>query len=181
VLPLLPPGLPLDEVIPKPRGEALLLGSAHAPGGKPVTAMCVRLAVGQVDKRLRVVGERGWRQGSLPGLGQVSDPEPFTSMPIDWQRAYGGPGHPANPAGCGYTGLFAAARTGCMPNIEYAGAPVSGHATLMAPAGFGPLEREWAPRKGKLGTYDARWLAGEAPGFARDIDWTAFNLAPEDQ
>jgi uncharacterized protein YjbI with pentapeptide repeats len=142
--------------------------------------MCVRLAVGPVDKRLRVVGERGWRY-AWPGLHHVSEPVPFSTMPIDWQRAYGGPDHPANPAGCGYTGVFGAARTGCMPNIEFAAAPVTGHTTRLAPAGFGPIGQEWAPRKGKLGTYDARWLAAEAPGFARDINWTAFNLAPEDQ
>src|SRR5205814_1483990 len=29
--------------------------------------------------------------------------------------------------------------------------------------------------------HDGRWLREDFPGFARDIDWTFFNVAPDDQ
>lgn len=173
----LPAGMALDDVMPKPRGEALVLGRACAPGGKQVTSMCVRLAIGTIDKRLRVTGERGWRHGLLR-LRQVADPAPFSTMPLTWERAHGGPGHAANPLGCGHAARFGGARAGCMPNVEYCD---EAKAARGRAAGFAPLPSDHAPRKGKLGTYDARWLAQEAPGFASDIDWSAFNLAPEDQ
>src|SRR5690606_22852773 len=32
-----------------------------------------------------------------------------------------------------------------------------------------------------LGTYDARWLEHDFPGFARDVDWRVHNVAPDDQ
>lgn len=179
VLPLLPAGIALDEVMPKARAEALLLGRAWAPGGKPVTCMCARMQVGAIDKTLRVVGPRQWRRGML-ARHQVDPPAPFVTMPLDAAHAYGGPGHPGNPLGVGYAGA-GGPRAGAMPNLEVAGAPVDTHARLLTPAGFGPLPSTWAPRAGKYGSYGARWLREEAPGFASDIDWSVFNLAQPDQ
>lgn len=179
VLPLLAPGMALDEVMPKRRGEALLLGSAHAPGAAPLACMCVRMQVGPIDKVLRVVGERSWGYSLRRGY-QVGAARPFTRMALDWSHAYGGAGHPANPGGRGYAGLRGVL-TGAMPNLEYAGTPVRSHWRRLAPAGYGPIAPDCAPRHGKAGSYGARWLASEAPGFASDIDWSVFNRAPRDQ
>jgi uncharacterized protein YjbI with pentapeptide repeats len=179
LLPLLPAGAVLDEVMPKPHGEALVLGGACAPGGVPVPSMCVRLQVGAIDKSLCVSGDREWRYGLMPWY-RVSDPVPFARMPIDAAHAYGGPGHPANPGGIGYVGRVKRGN-GAMPNLEYPCRPVRSHWRHLAPAGFGPIAAHCAPRAGKYGTYGARWLAHEAPGFASDIDWSAFNVAPADQ
>jgi uncharacterized protein YjbI with pentapeptide repeats len=185
VLPLLPQGVPLDEVMPKLRGEALVLGRAWAPDAKPVAAMCVRLRIGAIDKTLRVIGARGWRRQWRYGVMadyRVDPPQPFLSMPLDAAHAYGGPGHPANPLGTGYAGpLGLRLAHGAMPNIELAGAPVRAHWRRLDPAGFGPIPAHWAPRAGRYGTYGQRWLRDEAPGFASDIDWSVFNLAPDDQ
>lgn len=168
----LPPDQALDEVMPKAHGEALLLGSAHAPGGTPVTDMCVRMCIGAIDKRLRIVGERAW--------GCDAAPAPFATMPITYARAYGGPGFAANPAGRGYRGRWRR-NAGAMPNIEQPCAPPGSRWRPAAPAGFGPLGVGWLPRKDKFGTYGRRWARSDAPGFAADIDWTVFNLAPPDQ
>lgn len=171
VVPLLPEGQALDDVMQKTRGEALLLGSAHAPTGKKVKEMCVRMCVAGIDKRLRVIGERtasGWRDA--PGEAQA-----FASMPLTWERAWGGKGHAANPPGCGHAGWLRKTQ-GRLPNIEY---PAAGMARR--PAGFGPLDVRWTPRKNKFGTYGKRWREQEAPGFASDIDWSVFNIASPDQ
>lgn len=184
VVSTLPGGQALDEVMSKPNGEVLLLGKAFSPGGKPTTEMHVRLHAAGVDKTLRVIGEREWLYGLLP-FYRVTKPQPFTEMPLIYERAYGGKGHPANPAGCGYTGnplaAFFGRNQGVMPNIEYAGRPVGSHWRRSAPAGYGPVNVTWSPRRHKFGTYNRRWLQRDAPGFASDIDWTLFNLAPVDQ
>ncbi len=184
VLKRLPAEQPLDMAMPKPGGEVLAAATAHAPAGKPVTSMEVRLQVGGIDKRLAIIGERGWHYGTMP-LHGIDAPAPFSAMPIDYARAYGGPNHPGNLIGCGHTGsrfsAFIGANQGAMPNIEYPGQPVSGHHKALAPAGYGPLDIRWAPRNLGAGTYDRRWLREQAPGLPLDIDWRVFNAAPEDQ
>src|SRR5271167_702994 len=42
----------------KRRAEVLLVGHAHAPGGKAVTSLMTRLIVGDVDKAVAVHGSR---------------------------------------------------------------------------------------------------------------------------
>jgi uncharacterized protein YjbI with pentapeptide repeats len=184
VMQALPPGVPFDEVMPRQRGEALLAGQAFAPGGKPVTEMCVRMCVGGIDKRVHVYGERTWRYGLYP-RHVVSRPQPFVAMPLVYERAYGGPGHPGNPAGCGHTGAWLGGlgkqQAGPMPNLEYPGEPVRSHLTRYRPACFGPVDMRWAPRCKRHGHFDKRWLKEDAPGLARDVDWALFNTAPEDQ
>ncbi|WP_255990972.1 DUF2169 family type VI secretion system accessory protein [Chitinolyticbacter albus] len=184
VLPQLPAMQPLDEVWPKAQGEVLLCGSAHAPGGAPVAAMDVRLACAGVDKTLRVTGDREWLYGLIP-LFQIGQPQPFTEMPLTWERAFGGARHPANPVGCGYapnplTAFFGTNR-GAMPNVAAPHAPVRGHLHRLAPQGYGPIDLRWAPRKHHVGSYKAHWLAHEAPGLAGDTGHDFFQRAPEDQ
>lgn len=184
VIASLPAGQPLDEVMPKQKAEALLLGSAHSPGGKPCTELCVCMCVADIVKSLCIRGNREWRYGLAP-LHSISKPKPFSTMPLVYQNAYGGAGHPANPLGCGYTGnpltALIGRNMGSMPNIEAPGAPITSHWRRSTPAGFGPLQVAWTPRKNKFGTYNKVWLKNDAPGFARDIDWSVFNLAPPDQ
>src|SRR5687767_3846803 len=47
---------PLDEGLPKPRGEFLVYGHAFAPGGKPRPAFAARVDVGALSKTVYVVG-----------------------------------------------------------------------------------------------------------------------------
>ncbi len=84
-----------DEGFAKARGELFVCGSFFAPPGKPVTASFVRARLGNIDKRLAVVGNRTWRN-QVP-----TEPEPFTTMPIDWAHAFGGVGFDRNPYGKG--------------------------------------------------------------------------------
>lgn len=184
VMQALPLGRPLDELMPKTRGEVLLAGRACAPQGKPVTEMCVRLCAGSVNKVLHVIGDREWSDGLLP-WHSVSQPQPFEAMPLVYERAFGGTGYAANPAGCGYTRnpltSLVGKNQGAMPNIEYADTPVKPGRKHYRPACFGPIDMTWEPRKHKHGTFDQRWLERDAPGFAENVDWSVFNVAPEDQ
>jgi uncharacterized protein YjbI with pentapeptide repeats len=68
-----------------------------------------------------------------------------------------------------------------LPNVELPGRLVTSPGARPDPAGFGPYDFTWPQRFKKLGTYDRAWLETGFPGFARDVDWTAFNLAPADQ
>jgi uncharacterized protein YjbI with pentapeptide repeats len=180
----LPPGQPLDEVMPKSRSEILVSGKAFAPQGKPVADMSVRLCAAGIDKTLRVIGDRTWSTGLIPWL-RVSDAKPFTAMPLDYSHAFGSDKHVGNLIGTGYRGKWLNAlrssNQGSLPNIEYAGTLVRTPWKRYQPAGFGPLAITWTPRRDKHGTYDQEWVTHDAPGFAKNVDWTLFNMAPADQ
>ncbi len=65
--------------------EVLLVGHAHAPGGRPVPQMRASLAVGTHRREILVVGDRSWRTPD-----QLSAPQPFIRMPMTIERAFGG-------------------------------------------------------------------------------------------
>jgi hypothetical protein len=109
-----------------------------------------------------------------------SHPRPFTTMPIVYERAFGGTAQAEidwrNPVGIGHQGARSAdpAVESAMPNVEYAdGRP--------APAGFGAIARQWQPRVGFAGTYDAAWLDGRAPFLPENFDPQYHQAAPLDQ
>lgn len=168
---LLEPGAVFDAAMPKSRAEVLLAGSAYAPGGE-VRACAVRVQLGAIDKTLHVFGDRVWRDG------EASEPAPFAAMPLTWTRAYGGPRFADNPLG---RGAEKAEGVWPLPNVEHPASPSVHPGEARTPASFGPVDFAWPQRQRKLGTYDARWLETSYPGLADDVDWTAFNAAPEDQ
>jgi uncharacterized protein YjbI with pentapeptide repeats len=157
----------------KMRAEVLLRGTCHAPGKKPVTECPVLFRVGGWSKILRAVGERVWTDNVLGPA--VSDPRPFTEMPLSYANAFGGPEYAQNPAGKGY-------KTPELPTVERAGEILRSHADRPSPAGFGPLSPAWPPRAGKMGKeYGERYRKERAPHYAEDFDWSFFNAAPPDQ
>ena len=76
--------LPPDEpyLVGDDRFEVILLGCAHAP--EPTTEMTVSLTVGGERRELVVSGDRVWVDGMM------SQAAPFTTMPLTWDRAFGG-------------------------------------------------------------------------------------------
>jgi hypothetical protein len=152
--------------------DVVVLGRARAPGGKPSQAITVGVRVGLHEKRLRVTGDRTCRYRS-DGLPTFSEPLPFTSMPIRYERAYGGcdehsvpdiPFHyPRNPLGTGVVlrnvrdivdGLV-------LPNVEDPDDLLTPERVIIEeperwplqplPAGFGWRQRDWYPRSALLG------------------------------
>ncbi len=177
----------------KPRCDVLLLGSAHAPPGRQVTNINVGLRVGTMTKGFEVVGDRHWTAGAL-GVS-ASQPKPFTSMPITYDRAFGGLGevsadNPAltnayapNPVGVGYfpqrrdRDLFARP----LPNTHETNEPVSSPNTSYRPMAFGPIGRNFASRVAFAGTYDERWVAEVFPFLPSDFRDDYYQAAPSDQ
>ncbi|MDI3337548.1 DUF2169 domain-containing protein [Defluviimonas aestuarii] len=161
----------------KPGCEVIVLGAAHAPGGKPAERVDVGLQAGPVRKVLTVTGDRATIAGG------ESAPVPFRTMPIVWERSFGGSledgdCEPRNPVGIGWKGARSAdprVRTD-LANIAY-----KGDARATRPAGFGPVGRGWQPRLALAGTYDAAWLARQWPLPPTDFDPRHNLLAPPDQ
>lgn len=172
----LPPEQPLDAGIPKRNPEFLVTGRAYAPGGRPARAVRVTARLGERTKQLLVAGDRHWE----PGSG-ATEPAPFTEMPLDWSRAFGGPRFAENPLGRGMEEVPIPGVGHRVPlaNIEDPALPPEQR--QRRPAGFGPIDQTWPQRQRLAGTYDDRWLREDYPGFARDIDWRFFNTAPPDQ
>ena len=164
----------------KPRADLLLVGSCHAPRGSATRWCPATFHVGTVAKTLTVFGDRRWQRN---GLGwKPSEPEPFTAMPLRYERSFGGPDFAANPVGSG--GHRAIDETGekvrPLPNLEDPRWPVESPQSQPRPAGFGPLNRMWQTRRAKMGTYRKDYLESRWPWFPEDFDWSHFNAAPED-
>lgn len=172
---------PSDFALFKPACDLLLRGTCHARGGKPATVERVTFAVGRFEKALMVVGDRHWQPGLLGA--RLSEPAPFLTMPLSFERAFGGAGHPTNPFGRGFVPVEKDLVAGRhpLPNIEDPASPITVPSSRPAPAGFGPLPSLQASRAGKAGTYDRKWLKQNWPFFPDDFDWTFFNSAPPDQ
>jgi uncharacterized protein YjbI with pentapeptide repeats len=157
----------------KLRADVLLAGTCHTPGGAPIAECPVRFAVGSFSKILRVVGPRVWVDDALGGTS--TDPLPFTRMPLDWEHAFGGPGHEGNPVGRGLG-------TQELPNVEDPRHAVRSRRDRPAPASFLPIAARWPMRARLLGkAYGEAWRRTRAPFHAEDLDWSFFNAAPEDQ
>lgn len=173
----------LDAGMPKERGEVVVEGMAMPADGVAVPAMGVRLAIGGVDKRLRVFGDRRWLRTRESGRFAISDPAPFTEMPLTLERAFGGPGFARNPAGKGHGAerRLEEGRAAALPNIGAWDAPLVEPGQEVAPATLGAIPYELPQRMGKAGTYDAAWLRDRFPGWADDVDWSLFNVAAPDQ
>jgi hypothetical protein len=192
------PGLsaPVHEIDFAPRKrrcDVLLNGSAHAPGGRPAARVEVGLHVNGMSKSFAVVGNRHWQSG-LRGV-TASAPEPFTVMPISYDRAFGGVDNrqkdPAkhvafmrNPVGTGFhKDLRPEFVDGTrMPNTEESGRPVdSPNADTYSPMSLGPIGRGWEPRYKYAGTYDDKWIEDHFPFLPPDFDEQYYQAAPLDQ
>jgi hypothetical protein len=68
--------------------DLIVCGKVHTPGGEPRQSINFNLRVGQFVRRFLAWGDRRWckRQEDW----SAGEPEPFTSLPLDASRAYGG-------------------------------------------------------------------------------------------
>jgi hypothetical protein len=196
-------GYPLadsDLVLYKPRVDVLIHGAvAYAPRGRPSTSVFVELHIGfpggpasdvaahdrkqaQLIKSLRVTGDRVWQDN------EASEPLPFVSMPLGWERAYGGTKSKTeiderNPFGLGWAGARSSNPEilGELPNLEDPEAPMVRRDSACVPASFGVLARAWLPRRKLAGTYDHDWKQRRWPLAPRDFDPAFHQSAPADQ
>lgn len=171
----LPPDQPLDAVIPKIRPEFLAVTQCFAPNGQAAPLVRTGIQLGPLIKMLDVHGERELDQRA----GHISAPVPFTQMPMDWTRTYGGPGFADNPLGKGVAPIEGT--DGRMFPVQNIINPKLGRDGARIPVAYGPVDQMWPARAKLGGTYDDAWLKQDFPGFARDIDWTFFNTAQTTQ
>lgn len=175
----------------KPSTDVVLVGQAWATRPPRVPVLDVSLSVAERRKDLRVFGNRQWRAGF--GSLSMSPPEPFESMPITYERAYGGvhvvdPQKPEvlaeerNPVGVGFLGKrdSRALAGQPLPNIEDPKAPIRNPGDAVSPAGFGFIAPSWLPRRSFAGTYDEAWQKGRAPYLPADFNPRFFNAAHPD-
>lgn len=174
-----------DFVLTKTTTDILLLGRAHAPNGRLVRQVNVGLRVGDLRKTLCVFGDRTW------GALGPSEPEPFATMPLVYERGFGGvddaSAHPdrdwdwRNPVGRGYAVRSAHLKGKSLPNIEAPDRLIRSAGDRPAPAGFGVVASHWQPRAALAGTYGAQWEATRQPLLPSDCDDRFFQCAPVDQ
>ena len=174
-----------DFVLTKATTDVLVVGHAHVPHGGMVRELDVGLRVGRMQKVLRVFGDRIWQSGR-PG-----EPQPFATMPLVYERAFGGvdvrspePGRDwdwRNPVGCGWAIAASHLHGLPVPNIEAPDRLIRSWDERPAPAGFGPVASHWQPRAALAGTYDADWEARRQPLLPVDCEDRFFQCAPADQ
>ncbi|WP_459938582.1 DUF2169 family type VI secretion system accessory protein [Desulfonatronum parangueonense] len=161
-----------DFGMPKPRGEFLVYGSAWSPN--PARALQVQVRVGRYAKSLDVFGNRHWSAGGSP-----TQPEPFKSMRICSENAFGGPGVPENPQGKG--SVADASGFQPLPNIQTPGNLVGAPGDRPFPAGLTAWSMTLPQRMRYMGTVDERYLLENWPAMPRGTNPEYFNTAPEDQ
>ncbi len=188
--------------------EVSLLGKAHAWNGRPVSSMTVEMTIGALRWALLVTGDRFWVGDGASAT--ISESALFSTMPLTWERAYGGTKDvqldphtlieipdARNPIGRGFDptsmarGLAAALGVPegyprwetlrPLPNIEHPAVAIRKFADA-------PLPICWVPRP--LGLTRPRHLdrilAGDAsleldPRPFRCIDALVLNAVPRDQ
>jgi uncharacterized protein YjbI with pentapeptide repeats len=168
----------LDEGYPKPVGEYLIHGAAHAPAGTQVVQQRVSARIGALGKSLVVSGERRFN-----ALGLISAATPYTQMPIEPATAFGGTGCADNPAGKGYAEIDNAdgTRVWPLPNVESETRRIASRGDRAAPAGFWGFGSDAPLRRQHLGACDERWLKSEWPHLPSDTRPEFFLSAPSDQ
>jgi hypothetical protein len=176
-----------DAHLGRPSTDVALVGQAWSGRGR-VAEMLVALSVAERRKIIRVVGDRVWRER---GAG-FTRPEPFQSMPLVYERAFGGEqrnqrgevvaAEERNPVGTGFAGRRSPAEMvgGKLPNLEDPRFALQRPGDRPAPAGFGFIAPSWLPRRAFAGTYDAEWARTRAPYLPRDFDRRFFSAASAD-
>jgi hypothetical protein len=181
-----------DMVAEKIGTDIVVNGQAYAPKGLPAKKVPVSLSVGAFRKNLVVWGDRVWT--STLGFVMKSSPVPFVSMPIHYERAFGGMDRSGktgrnrqtlcreNPVGKGYrAGLGKKEAVGVpLPNIETPEHPIRTWNDRPVPAGFGFVSKTWFPRHSYSGTYSDAWRRERMPLPPLDADIRYANAAPPD-
>jgi hypothetical protein len=174
-----------SDLVPfKPRADVVLVGRAHAPGGRPVAQLMAGFKVGPLLWTVAVFGDRRWE---WRGLGEpvISGPEPFASMELTYERAFGGidPSGgmycPENLVGTGFIGKKTRERVHglALPNLEDPGNLIRSWDSRPVPIGCGFYGRGWRPRLAYAGTYDEGYRRERSPAPPADFAYEFFNGA----
>jgi hypothetical protein len=160
--------------------DVFVTGTARDPRGEAVPALRVDLQVGEGFRRsIDVIGDRRWtrtRQGLV-----ASDPEPFTAMPLSYDRAFGGSlrvdegeyNFTHNPSGKGFYVTEEQAEGQPLPNLEDPDHRITGFQDHPDPICFAPY-----PTDGTLKMVNSVEIEGEGDDTKlRRLLPTCFNQA----
>lgn len=179
-----------DDLAPyKSRTDVLVTATAHAPQGKPAREWLSGVSVGKVAKRILVSGPRVWVHTRMGGWA-LGEAEPVKSVPIRYERAYGGiamrssgaEAYQQNPVGRGYADGNTAdkARPIVAPNLltpDFVLPQLGGEYPV---EGFSAVHKSWLPRRAKAGTFDETWRKTRHPKVPEDFDFGYYNCAHPD-
>jgi hypothetical protein len=167
-----------------PGTDVTVDGHAYAPGGRATASTDVSVRVGALQRTVRVHGDRVWTRRFARMV--ASDATPFVSMPVVYERAFGGRTrttsdedfpYPTNPVGVGFH-MIPPPEGSPLPNIEDPQEPTRRWDDRPCSAGLGPIDRGWSPRRALAGTYDEQWKQHRAPLWPGDADSRFFSCAP---
>jgi uncharacterized protein YjbI with pentapeptide repeats len=147
--------------------DVILTGNAFQPGGESGPTRVVGLGLHRGGaaifyKALYVYGDR-----TVEAPDRV---KPFSTMPLVWERAFGGRDVDANPVGVDPT----MPRPKALPNlIDPRGATI--------PASFAPIARYWPLRQRLLGATQRTDIEGDSLRIPEGFSFAYFHAAPQDQ
>jgi hypothetical protein len=171
-----------DLVAYKPMTDVIFIGKAHVPGGQKLPRLDFGIEIGGARRIGRAIGNR---KVIVTGSGiAFSEPEPFSEMPIDYTRAYGGkdeasePGamyvYPRNQVGKGFIvkNTPAALQALALPNLEDPNKPLTPQNLVLGkferwkeypePLSFGCVGKNAYPRYTLAGLPPEQWADAEA-------------------
>ncbi|MFO1368843.1 MAG: DUF2169 domain-containing protein [Marinagarivorans sp.] len=165
--------------------DIFMLGHACSVDKQPVYYLDTSLRLGSIQKTVRVWGARTWQGGAL------SQPQPFTHLPIIYENAYGGQhiqdgqvigGDERNPVGKGFLGRQERSQFDGLaaPQLDDPFNPIRQLGDRPEPASFGPKAPAWLPRRSFAGTYDEAWQQTRAPFLPEDYSPRFMNCAHPD-
>ena len=181
-----------DHVPFKPATDVVIQAHVHAPGGVTVQQLMVSAIVGTFRKNVMVFGDRTAHYQDR-GAPRFSDPAPFTTMELRYERAYGGTDVRSDPTmACayarnhlGYGFVVRNARESVegakLPNIESPDDLLTpdrlccGHVmhweAQPKPDGLGWYSKYWQPRAALAGVMpgDRKLERGMRRAFARVV------------
>ena len=156
--------------------DVVLNGSAYAPGARPIQSLTASITVGQHHKDVLVIGDRICQYRRLQSL-LFTEPLPFTTMEIRYERAYGGVDIHSDPKmqcvyGRNHLGrgfVIRSTKTAVdmlpLPNIEDPKDPLTPERLCVGhfkdweqqpiPQGFGWYAKFWQPRASLAGVMPA--------------------------
>ncbi len=177
-----------DLAVYKPATDVVVEGEAFAPHGEPARAVHVTVRAGPIRKDITVLGDRTLEPMAGVGPMKPTRAEPFFSMPITYERAYGGYDprtlgskrtrfDERNPSGTGYWHGSVGVPGMRLPNVESPSVGPEIPFLHPRPEGVGAVARWWMPRRELAGTYDQRWQRERAPFLPEDFDYRHFQCA----
>lgn len=185
-----------DMVPYKPKTDIILSATAYAPDLTASSRWESRIDVQVdgtdaplIDKALQIYGPRQWKKGVLGW--KLTEATPITQCDLRFDYAYGGAvpkdedqveAYEMNPVGKGFAdkNRLSLGEPFDAPQILNAGEVLKDPSAMLSPAGVGPVQAAWLPRRPRGGTYDKHWEDNVWPLWPDDYDFAFHNAATDD-